>query len=144
NIKSTDTINPNDYLPAYQQQTTALTTPQANSTVTAEPQGIVARLKNKIIGRGEGLNYIDISFANADAKLEPARNIKAALEKVTVESVSDFNASVNKLRQIAKDAAEAVGFYDTKIAFRHLGKDNIQVSLEVGKPVIVQNRIIDI
>lgn len=144
NIKSTDTINPNDYLPAYQQQTTALTTPQANSTVTAEPQGIVARLKNKLIGRGEGLNYIDISFANADAKLEPARNIKAALEKVTVESVSDFNASVNKLRQIAKDAAEAVGFYDTKIAFRHLGKDNIQVSLEVGKPVIVQNRIIDI
>lgn len=144
NIKSTDTINPNDYLPAYQQQTAALTTPQANSTVTAEPQGIVARLKNKIIGRGEGLNYIDISFANADAKLEPARNIKAALEKVTVESVSDFNASVNKLRQIAKDAAEAVGFYDTKIAFKHLGKDNIQVSLEVGKPVIVQNRIIDI
>ena len=144
NIKSTDTINPNDYLPAYQQQTTALTTPQANSTVTAESQGIVARLKNKIIGRGEGLNYIDISFANADAKLEPARNIKAALEKVTVESVSDFNASVNKLRQIAKDAAEAVGFYDTKIAFKHLGKDNIQVSLEVGKPVIVQNRIIDI
>lgn len=144
NIKSTDTINPNDYLPAYQQQTTALTTPQANSTVTAEPQGIVARLKNKLIGRGEGLNYIDISFANADAKLEPARNIKAALEKVTVESVSDFNASVNKLRQIAKDAAEAVGFYDTKIAFKHLGKDNIQVSLEVGKPVIVQNRIIDI
>ena len=53
NIKSTDTINPNDYLPAYQQQTTALTTPQANSTVTAESQGIVARLKNKIIGRGE-------------------------------------------------------------------------------------------
>lgn len=144
NIKSTDTINPNDYLPAYQQQTTALTTPQANSTVTVESQGIVARLKNKIIGRGEGLNYIDISFANADAKLEPARNIKAALEKVTVESVSDFNASVNKLRQIAKDAAEAVGFYDTKIAFKHLGKDNIQVSLEVGKPVIVQNRIIDI
>jgi len=144
NIKSTDTINPNDYLPAYQQQTTALTTPQANSTVTAESQGIVARLKNKIIGRGEGLNYIDISFANADAKLEPASNIKAALEKVTVESVSDFNASVNKLRQIAKDAAEAVGFYDTKIAFKHLGKDNIQVSLEVGKPVIVQNRIIDI
>nr|WP_224054079.1 POTRA domain-containing protein [Moraxella osloensis] len=144
NIKSTDTINPNDYLPAYQQQTSALTTPQANSTVTAESQGIVARLKNKIIGRGEGLNYIDISFANADAKLEPARNIKAALEKVTVESVSDFNASVNKLRQIAKDAAEAVGFYDTKIAFKHLGKDNIQVSLEVGKPVIVQNRIIDI
>ena len=144
NIKSTDTINPNDYLPAYQQQTTALTTPQANSTVTAESQGIVARLKNKIIGRGEGLNYIDVSFANADAKLEPARNIKAALEKVTVESVSDFNASVNKLRQIAKDAAEAVGFYDTKIAFKHLGKDNIQVSLEVGKPVIVQNRIIDI
>lgn len=144
NIKSTDTINPNDYLPAYQQQTTALTTPQANSTVTAESQGIVARLKNKLIGRGEGLNYIDISFANADAKLEPARNIKAALEKVTVESVSDFNASVNKLRQIAKDAAEAVGFYDTKIAFKHLGKDNIQVSLEVGKPVIVQNRIIDI
>lgn len=144
NIKSTDTINPNDYLPAYQQQTAALTTPQANSTVSAESQGIVARLKNKIIGRGEGLNYIDVSFANADAKLEPARNIKAALEKVTVESVSDFNASVNKLRQIAKDAAEAVGFYDTKIAFKHLGKDNIQVTLEVGKPVIVQNRIIDI
>lgn len=144
NIKDTDTINPNDYLPAYQQQTTAMTTPQANSTVTAEPQGIVARLKNKLIGRGEGLNYIDITFANADARLEPARNIKAALEKVTVESVSDFNASVNKLRQIAKDAAEAVGYYDTKIAFKHLGKDNIQVSLDIGKPVIVQNRVIDI
>ena len=143
-IQATDAINPNDYLPAYQQQATATNTPQVNPTVTAEPQGIVARLKNKIIGRGEGLNYIDITFANADAKLEPARNIKAALEKVTVESVSDFNASVNKLRQIAKDAAEAVGYYDTKIAFKHLGKDNIQVSLDVGKPVVVENRIIDI
>lgn len=143
-IQTTDAINPNDYLPAYQQQATVTTAPQANSTVTAEPQGVVARLKNKLIGRGEGLNYIDITFANADANLEPARNIKAALEKVTVESVTDFNASVNKLRQIAKDAAEAVGYYDTKIAFKHLGKDNIQVSLDVGKPVIVQNRIVDI
>ena len=143
-IDANDTINPNDYLPEYQQQTTATTAPQTNTTVTADPQGVVARLKNKLLSRGEGINYIDVTFANADAKLEPAKNIKAALEKVTVESVADFNASVNKLRRIAKDAAEAVGYYDTTVGFRHLGGDNIEVSLNVGAPVIVTNRHIDV
>ena len=71
-----------------------------------------------------------------DEALQPAKNIKASLEQVTVESVADFNGSINRLRQIALDAAKAVGYYETEVSFKHLGGDNIEVNLKAGEPVM--------
>lgn len=138
-----ETINPDDYLPNYEQDNQTITN-QNTTTVTADGVGLFTRLKNKILNTVQGANYIDVKIANADENKQPAKNIKSALEQVTVESVADFNSSLNRLRQIALDASKAVGYYDTKVRFRHLGGDDIEVSLEVGEPVVVKHRLIDV
>lgn len=143
-INVTDSINPNDYLPEYQQQTASVSAPQAQSTVTADSPNLLKRVYNRVLNRTQGANYLDITIANADDAQQPAKNIKAALEQVTVDSVTDFAPSINRLRQIALDAAEAVGYYDAEVSFKHLGGDNIEVTLKAGEPVTVKNRIVDI
>lgn len=144
NIDVNATINPNDYLPEYQQQTATNTVPQQQSTVTASTPNPLKRIYNKVLNKAQGANYLNISVANADDKQQPAKNIKAALEQVTVESVTDFLPSVGKLRQIALDAAQAVGYYDTEVSFKHLGGDKIEVNIKAGEPVLVKNRLVDI
>lgn len=143
-IDENATINPNDYLPEYQQSTADKAVPQQQSTVTADQPNLFKRLYNRVLNRAQGANYLDVTIANADDKQQPAKNIKAALEQVTVESVSDFAPSISRLREIALDAAQAVGYYDTQVGFTHLGGDNIEVSVKVGEPVIVQSRNVDI
>lgn len=144
NIDVNATIDPEDYLPEYQQQTASIAVPQQQTTVTASTPNPLKRLYNKVLNKAQGANYLDISIANADDKQQPAKNIKAALEQVTVESVADFVPSIGKLRQIATDAAQAVGYYDTEVSFKHLGGDKIEVNVKVGEPVVVQNRVVDV
>lgn len=143
-MDKTDNINPDDYLPAYQQNDEQTEKPNENSTVVADKTGIFGKLKNKILNTIEGADYIEVTIVNADEKLQPAKNIKSALEQVTVDSVEDFNSSINRLRQIALDASKAVGYYDTQVSFKHLGGDDIEVSLVIGEPVQVQNRLVDV
>ncbi len=144
NIDVNATINPNDYLPAYQQQVVSQSMPQQQSTVTASTPNPLKRLYNKVLNKAQGANYLNITVANADDKQQPAKNIKAALEQVTVESVTDFLPSVSKLRQIALNAAQAVGYYDTEVSFKHLGGDKVEVNIKAGEPVLVKNRVVDI
>lgn len=136
-------INPDDYLPSYE-ETEQTPDSQTVSKVTADGAGVFTRLKNKILNTVQGADYIEVKIANADEDKQPAKNIKSALEQVTVESVADFNSSINRLRQIALDASKAVGYYDTKVSFKHLGGDDIEVSIEAGEPVTVQHRLIDV
>lgn len=139
----TQNINPDDYLPNYEKDNQNLDN-QETSTVTVKNSNIFTKLKHKVLNTVEGTNYIDIHIVNANVDEQPAKNIKSALEQVSVESVADFNSSLNRLRQIALDASKAVGYYDTKVRFKHLGGDKIEVHLEIGKPVIVQHRLIDL
>ena len=143
-LDNADVINPDDYLPSYEQDSAQIAIAKPNTTVTADSKGLISKLKNRVLNTVDGANYIDISFANADEALQPAKNIKASLEQVTVESVADFNGSINRLRQIALDAAKAVGYYETEVSFKHLGGDNIEVNLKAGEPVIVQHQLFDI
>lgn len=144
NIDVNATINPEDYLPEYQKQTASVAVPQQQSTVTASTPNPLKRLYNRVLNKAQGANYLDIKIANADEDKQPAKNIKAALEQVTVESVADFLPSIGKLRQIATDAAQAVGYYDTQVSFRHLGSDKIEVTVKAGEPVTVASRVVDI
>lgn len=143
--QNSDNINPNDYLPEYQQQTNDEQKVEHSKVVAKINKNPLKQIYNKVLNRIDGVNYIDVKIVNADEKLQPAKNIKSALEQVTVESVEDFNSSINRLRQIALEASQAVGYYDTVVSFKHLGDDNIQVSIDnVGEPVKVSNRIVDI
>lgn len=143
-VDANDIINPDDYLPEYQQKTAALAVAKTDSKVVADKPNLLSKLKNRVLNTVEGVNYIDVKIVNADEEQQPAKNIKAMLEQVTVASVEDFNASINRLRQIAVEASEAVGYYDVKTTFKHVGGDNIEVSLEIGEPVIVQHQLLDI
>lgn len=81
----------------------------------------------------------------ADDDIQPMKNIKAALDDTTVQSVIDFTAALPRLRQTALDAAKAVGYYDVTLSLRQPTRDTINVVIEeLGEPVIVDSRIVDI
>ena len=145
NIGVDDTIDPDDYLPAYQQQAAAPQTASAQPVAVRRKKNPFKQLVNRLLRRDAGVTYLEAKITNADPEQEPAKNIKAALERITAESVEDFPASAGRLRQIATDAAQAVGYYDTKVAFRQLADDYIEVIVsQVGEPVIVKSRFVDI
>ena len=166
-----DGINPDDYLPDYQNDTQAVTESieQAKKPkLMARNKGnIVKRLYNRLFNAGAiNLPHIETTIylqqavadnatnntANAKPKLikadddvQPIKNIKAALDDTTVQSVVEFTAALPRLRQTALDAAKAVGYYDVTLRLRQPNADTIDVIIEkLGEPVRVDSRIIDI
>ena len=166
-----DGINPDDYLPDYQNDTQAVTESieQAKKPkLMARNKGnIVKRLYNRLFNAGAiNLPHIETTIylqqavadnatnntANAKPKLikadddvQPIKNIKAALDDTTVQSVVEFTAALPRLRQTALDAAKAVGYYDVTLRLRQPNADTIDVIIEkLGEPVRVDSRIVDI
>lgn len=146
NINVKDMINPNDYLPDYKSKE-AVATEQAKTQkpVASRQPNVFKNIYDRLLNRGNSLPRAKVDIVNADEKKQPAANIKAALEQVTVESIEDFPATLPRLRQIANDAAEAVGYYDTEVSFQQLATDRMQVTVDkVGEPVKVTARVVDI
>ena len=85
------------------------------------------------------------TLTKADDDIQPFKNIKAAIDDTTVQSVVDFTAALPRLRQSALDAAKAVGYYDVTLRLRQPNTDTIDVIIEkLGEPVRVDSRIVDI
>lgn len=146
NIDVKDVIDPNDYLPDYKSKEAVATEQAKTQTPKASRQpNIFKNIYDRLLNRGNSLPRAKVEIVNADEKQQPSANIKAALEQVTVESIEDFPATLPRLRQIAKTAAEAVGYYDTEVSFQQLASDRIQVTMDkVGEPVKVTSRVVDI
>ncbi len=88
---------------------------------------------------------IQPKLIKADDDIQPFKNIKAAIDDTTVQSVVDFTAALPRLRQSALDAAKAVGYYDVTLRLRQPNTDTIDVIIEkLGEPVRVDSRIVDI
>lgn len=143
-----DVINPNDYLPDYQEKH-GEPEQQPETVDVLQPsrkKSIVKNLYKRVFHKDAiGLPRIEVTIINGDEKQQPFNNIKSALEEVTVESIEDFTATIPRLRQIARDAAAAVGYYETELTFKQLSKEHIQVTInKVGNPVKVVSRIVDI
>lgn len=84
-------------------------------------------------------------LTKADDDIQPFKNIKAAIDDTTLQSVVDFTAALPRLRQSALDAAKAVGYYDVTLRLRQPNTDTIDVIIEkLGEPVRVDSRIVDI
>lgn len=158
-------INPNDYLPDYQDDTEAVneSIEQAKkpSPMARNKGNIVKRLYNRLFNSGSlALPHVDTTIylqqaatsanskptlTKADNDVQPIKNIKAALDDTTVQSVVDFTAALPRLRQTALDAAKAVGYYDITLRLRQPYTDTIDVVIEkLGEPVRVDSRIVDI
>ena len=85
------------------------------------------------------------TLTKADDDIQPFKNIKAAIDDTTLQSVVDFTAALPRLRQSALDAAKAVGYYDVTLRLRQSTTDTIDVIIEkLGEPVRVDSRIVDI
>ncbi|MDN3397606.1 BamA/TamA family outer membrane protein [Psychrobacter sp. APC 3426] len=160
-------INPDDYLPDYQTETQAVSQSieQADKPkpLARNNGNIVKRLYNRLFNAGAmSLPHVETTVylqqaagdATADGKpkltkadddVQPVKNIKAALDDTTVQSVVDFTAALPRLRQTALDAAKAVGYYDITLRLRQPNRDTLDVVIEkLGEPVRVDSRIVEI
>ncbi|WP_227430145.1 BamA/TamA family outer membrane protein [Psychrobacter sp. I-STPA6b] len=169
-VNDSEGIDPNDYLPEYhaddteQAQTTQNTVSEDAGTTSLIRSGenIVKRIYNRVFNDGYGALpriHADIylqqndpadssqtpTLVKADTDNQPAKNIKAALEEITAQAISDFNAVLPRLREEAVNAAEAVGYYDTRLRFVKRSGDTVDVIIEqLGEPVEVATRVVDI
>ncbi|WP_261868738.1 autotransporter assembly complex family protein [Psychrobacter sp. JCM 18901] len=165
---TTDIINPNDYLPDYQNDTQAVdqSIEQANRPrPRARNRGnIVTRLYNRFFNDGgvvalpnvETAIYLEqvsaedspngkAQLIEADNDIQPMKNIKAALDDTSVQSVIDFTAALPRLRETAQNAAKAVGYYEVELRLTQPDRDTVNVVIEeLGEPVLVDSRIIEI
>ena len=161
-------INPDDYLPEYQEDpnndltATVIEEQYQDEDDSKAKPGFIKGLYNRFFNDGyaalpriKAKIYLQQSPATAgsepqlvkvDKGTQPATNIKAAMENITVESISDFTAVTPKLHQEALNAAQAVGYYDIKLSFKRVDSDEIAVIIErLGDPVRINTSpIIDI
>lgn len=87
------------------------------------------------------LPTIDVVTVGAPELL--SKNVKGKLEQYTVEAFSDFRASLPQLRSMAKEAAEAVGYYNAVFRFEQIDSDSLRVIITPNQPVIVKHQDID-
>ncbi len=164
---TSDIINPDDYLPDYQADSQGInqSIEQASKPkpMARNKGNIVKRLYNRLFNAGVmALPHVDTTIylrqataegtvngkpklTKADNDVQPMKNIKAALDDTTVQSVTDFTAALPRLRQTALEAAQAVGYYDITLRLRQRNADTIDVIIEeLGEPVRVDSRIVEI
>ncbi len=167
NTTSPDIIDPDDYLPDYQTDTQAVSQSiekEDKPKSSARNKGsIVKRLYNRVFNKGvitlprvETTVYLSQAapdnapnsqpkIVEADDDIQPMKNIKAALDDTTVQSVVDFTAALPRLRETALDAAKAVGYYDVTLRLRQPYANTIDVIIDkLGEPVRVDNRVFEI
>lgn len=161
--ENSEDINPDDYLPEYQEDDGIEVAQDEPPPAPEEPKiSWYKRLYNQYFQDGyitlpkvETTVYLGDGIADtqtdpenwveADDDEQPYKNIKAALDEVSIESVVDFRAAGPRLREEALDAAKAVGYYDVSLRIEQPSQESIDVIIEsVGDPVIVDNRIIDV
>lgn len=80
-----------------------------------------------------------------DDSKQPFKNIKNALENITIDSASDINIAMPRLRSEVVAAARAVGYYDMTFRLQDGGLGKIDVIIQnLGQPVRVNGQIIEI
>ncbi|MDO4251381.1 MAG: BamA/TamA family outer membrane protein, partial [Moraxella sp.] len=80
-----------------------------------------------------------------NAKAEPYKNIKAALENITADSTPSFSVALPRLRQVVENAARAVGYYELDFRLNNAGNGTIDVIIDnVGEPVKIATNTLDI
>lgn len=162
-----DELNPNDYIPVYEYEelTDEVSTPtEVSDEPLAEPNA-VKRLYNRLFkdgvetvprikvafyqGNPQGEKTTDLhnktKFDNKALKSEPFANIKATLEEMTAQSMSDFTGAMPRLHQAVVNASRAVGYYELDFSLVKTGADELALIVhDMGKPVKVTHQIIDI
>lgn len=81
----------------------------------------------------------------ADNKQQPFKNIIAALENITQESVNDFQIALPRLREAVDEAARAVGYYEVQFYLKNADNGRVEVIVyDLGNPTHIASQAIDI
>ena len=112
--------------------------------VQAKKPGILSRIfrRNKDdLATVEKLPKIQVRVVGAEGELED--NIKAKLSTFTVDAFTDFNIALPQLKNMAKQAAQAVGYYQAEFHFQKESETQLLVSVKPYEPVLVQSQKIE-
>lgn len=112
--------------------------------VQAKKPGILSRIfrRNKDdLATVEKLPKIQVRVVGAEGELE--NNIKAKLSTFTVDAFTDFNIALPQLKNMAKQAAQAVGYYQAEFHFQKESETQLLVSVKPYEPVLVQSQKIE-
>lgn len=97
----------------------------------------------------------DVNIANAnntgnvrnseyeDALENLKTNIRGKLSTFTQESFADYNVAVPQLRALARQAANAVGFYQAEFRFEAVNARQVRVFVEPNEAVVVRSQNIE-
>lgn len=110
----------------------------------AKKPGILSRIfrRNKDdLATVENLPKIQVRVVGAEGELE--NNIKAKLSTFTVDAFTDFNIALPQLKNMAKQAAQAVGYYQAEFHFQKESETQLLVSVKPYEPVLVQSQKIE-
>ena len=136
-------IDPSLYLPELVDSESDPTTP---TPVKVDKPPFYKRLYNRFFGDEIGdVNYIKVETkvnqteqAYPDLALELlARNVEEALIQVTEEDLMLGKSIFPRLRSLATEAAQAVGFYETKFNFSIIDSNELFVIIDAGAPVLI-------
>lgn len=105
----------------------------------------VPRLKAHLYHASQQQGDEPVEISRKTLMQEPYANMKAALEDITQESVTDFNGSLPRMRQAVQAAARAVGYYsvDFSLQKQKAGEVNLIIH-QLGDPVKVDNRVLEV
>jgi translocation and assembly module TamA len=73
-----------------------------------------------------------------------ATNLKETLTQITVSEFDDFQSDLPRLRGLAVDAAQAVGYYTATFHFSKIAKDRLKIDVVPGSPVTITSQKITI
>lgn len=126
-------------------------------TESLEKPNFFQRILNKI--NPERTREVNIPRISADVEGAPtilANNIKAKLSTFTQEALfsakrdagpndpyEGFSQVVPQLNNLARQAAQAVGYYDAEFTFKKLSNSRVLVVVQPNAPVIVRDQNID-
>ncbi len=102
------------------------------------------RLKRRIWGEDDGLDYandeptVKVEIQGKAIPEALADNLRAYLRRITISELTDFQATIPRARSLAKEAAEAVGYYQSQFIFSAKSGNTLVVDVVPGDAVTVR------
>lgn len=98
------------------------------------------RLKNRVLGRNDFETEPTIRVQVEGAPEPLAHNVQVSLQRITVEEFRDFRDILPRLRTLAREAGQAMGYYEPQFRFVPLSTSRLRVEVIPGEPVTVQSQ----
>lgn len=112
--------------------------PQVSSVATPQKEGIFQRLWHRFRPPEEDDGVptepaIDTQIEGAPPEL--AANLNAYLHRLTVSELRDFRDNLPRIRALAREAAQAIGYYEATFRFAPVDQNTLKVQVTAGEPI---------